>query len=99
MIAEIASDIRFRLRALFRRGAVERELDDELQFHLAQETEKYIRAGDSPDEARRKARAAFGGVERIKDDTRERIRLPVAKRGGGCRKQLVAAMATVEARE
>lgn len=71
MIAEIASDIRYRLRALFRRGAVERELDDELQFHLAQETEKHIRAGDAPDEARRKARAAFGGVERIKDDARD----------------------------
>ena len=62
MIAEIASDIRHRLRALFRRGALERELDDELQFHLAQEAEKLIRAGATPEETRRIARATFGGV-------------------------------------
>ena len=71
MIAEFASDIRHRLRALFRRGALEQELDDELQFHLAQETEKLIRGGATPEAARRTARAAFGGVERIKDDTRD----------------------------
>jgi predicted permease len=71
MIAEIASDIRHRLRALLRRGALERELDDELRFHLAQETEQHIRAGATPEEARRKALAAFGGVERIKDDARD----------------------------
>jgi len=28
------SDMRFRLRALFNRGAMERELDDELRFHI-----------------------------------------------------------------
>ena len=71
MIAELMSELRHRLRALFHRAALERELDDELQFHLEQETAKWIHAGDSPAEARRKARAAFGGVERIKDDARE----------------------------
>jgi predicted permease len=59
------------LRALFRRAEVERDLDDELRFHIASETEKLIRQGVSPDEAERRARRAFGGVERIKDDTRD----------------------------
>jgi len=71
MIAELVSELRHRLRALFHRAALEQELDDELQFHLEQETAKRIRAGDSPEDARRKARAAFGGVERIKDDARD----------------------------
>ena len=34
------SDLLFPLRAILRRGAVERELDDELRLHLEQETEK-----------------------------------------------------------
>jgi predicted permease len=65
------SDLKFRLRALFRRGAVERELNDELRFHLEHEIEKHVRAGMSRDAAERAARIAFGGVERIKDDTRD----------------------------
>jgi putative ABC transport system permease protein len=58
-------------RALFRRSEIERDLDDELRFHLERETEKYIRQGLTPAEAERRARRAFGGVERIKDDTRD----------------------------
>jgi len=58
-------------RALFRRAAVEQELDDELRFHLERETEKYIRQGMTPTEAERRAKRAFGGLERIKDDTRD----------------------------
>jgi putative ABC transport system permease protein len=34
-------DCYIRLRSLFWRSAVERELDDELQFHLERQTEKY----------------------------------------------------------
>jgi predicted permease len=65
------SDLRFRFRAIFRREVMERELDDELRFHLERETEKNVRAGMAPDEAARRARAAFGGMERIKEDSRE----------------------------
>ena len=64
------SDLRFRLRAIFRRDAMERELDDELRFHIERETEKYVREGMPPAEAERKARIAFGGVERFKEDAR-----------------------------
>ncbi|HJQ22175.1 MAG TPA: ADOP family duplicated permease [Gemmatimonadaceae bacterium] len=65
------TDLRYRLRTLFSRASLERELDDELRFHLEQEAEKYMRQGKSREEAERLARVAFGGVERIKDDTRD----------------------------
>lgn len=67
----IFSDLRYRLRAIFRRDAMERELDDELRFHLDQETRKLVEAGLPPDEARRQARAAFGTLEGAKDNARD----------------------------
>lgn len=59
--------IRMRLRAMLSSRAAERELDDEIQFHLDQETDKFIAAGVEPGEARRRARAMFGGVEPTKE--------------------------------
>jgi predicted permease len=67
----VLTDLRFRLRALFDRRAVERELDDELRFHLEREIDKHVRAGMSRGDAERTARIDFGGVERIKDDARD----------------------------
>jgi putative ABC transport system permease protein len=71
MLAELLSDLRHRLRAVFHRADVERELDDELRFHLERDAEARVRAGESPAEARRKAAAAFGGLERTRDDARD----------------------------
>lgn len=65
------ADLRYRLRALFRRDAMERELEDELRFHIELEIERHIRAGMSPREAERRARIEFGGVEQIREDTRD----------------------------
>jgi predicted permease len=65
------SDLRYRLRAVFQRRTVARELDEELRFHLEREAQKLEATGLPPDEAMRRARLAFGGVERIKDDTRD----------------------------
>ena len=67
----IPSGIRHRLRALFRRDAMESELDDELRFHLEQSTESYIRAGHTRAEATRLARLDLGGVETVKEDCRD----------------------------
>jgi predicted permease len=47
------------------------EMDEELRFHLEKETEKHLRAGVSPQEARRRALVAFGGVERFREKTRD----------------------------
>src|SRR5947209_6341310 len=71
MLSELWSDLRYRLRALFRRAVVERDLDDELRFHLEREAEKYQQAGVAPNEARRRARIAFGGVDATKEQSRE----------------------------
>jgi predicted permease len=64
-----------RLRALARKDAVERELDEELAFHLEMETAKNLRAGMGPEEARRRAAINFGGVERFKEEVRDSRRL------------------------
>ena len=71
MLDEILSDLRFRTRAILRRAQAERDLDDELAFHVDREAEKLIANGTPPVEANRQARAAFGGLDRIKDDARD----------------------------
>jgi predicted permease len=60
-----------RLRSLFRRNRVEQELSEELQFHLEQKTQEYVANGLSLDEARRKARREFGGIEQTKEICRD----------------------------
>src|SRR5215470_16439776 len=57
--------------ALLRRTQVERELDDELRYHIEQQTEQNIRLGMNPEEASDAARKAFGGVEQAKERSRD----------------------------
>jgi predicted permease len=64
-------DLFFRLKALFRRNAVESELDQELRFHLERQVEKLMRSGLTRQEAVRRARIEFGGVESVKEECRE----------------------------
>jgi predicted permease len=71
MVNQLWSEFRYRVRALLRRTDVERELDDELRFHLEREAEKGVEAGIPAAAARRQARLAFGGLDRIKEDTRD----------------------------
>jgi putative ABC transport system permease protein len=59
-----------RLRFLVMRRT-RREVDDELEFHLAQQIDANIAAGMTPGEARRQAVIAFGGVERTREQCRE----------------------------
>jgi putative ABC transport system permease protein len=62
------------IRSIARRRALEGGLDEEMRFHLDQQTEKLRRAGMSPDEARRQAMLKFGGLEGLKERTRDEIR-------------------------
>lgn len=64
-------DLRFRVRALFRRNSVEQELEEEIRFHFDQEVAKHIQSGMSEEEAKRRARLAFGGHEQVKENCRE----------------------------
>src|SRR5258708_21014249 len=47
------------------------ELDAELRYHFERLVRDSIAAGVEPDEARRRARLEFGGVEQIKEDCRD----------------------------
>jgi len=58
-------------RKLFTRNRQEQEAQDELHFHLEKEIEKNIAAGMSPDEARRHALIAFGGIQQTRESLRE----------------------------
>jgi putative ABC transport system permease protein len=59
------------LARLFRKEKQDAHLDSELRFHVEQQTADNIDAGMSPDEARRRALAQFGGIERIKEEARD----------------------------
>ncbi len=60
-----------RVQVLFGKRSAERELDEEMQFHLEMEIRQHVDAGVEPREARRRALVAFGGVERFKEEVRD----------------------------
>jgi predicted permease len=64
-----------RLRSIVSGSRLDRELDDELQFHIDQQTELNVSRGMAPDEARRAALRAFGGVEQRKEECRDTRRV------------------------
>jgi len=66
-----------RLRSLFKRNQAEQDLSEELQYHLEQKTHEYVAGGLSADEARRKARREFGGVELSKENCRDTRRVRI----------------------
>lgn len=59
------------LGALVRKESVERDLDEEMAFHLEMETRKNVESGMTEADARRAAVLAFGGRERFKEEVRE----------------------------
>ena len=63
-----------KLSGSLRQRTAEPELDEEIQFHLDMQTEKNVRLGMSPEEARRAALVRFGGTERIKEEARDEYR-------------------------
>lgn len=64
-------DLLYRLRAVVRRNGMERDLEDELQFHIERETEKLERAGLSHEEARRRVNLDFGNAEQVREECRD----------------------------
>jgi len=59
------------LRRFFQNEKSEKQLDTELRFHMERQISDYVAAGMKPDEARRRAQLEFGGLEAIKQQTRE----------------------------
>lgn len=59
------------LRRFTQRALSEKRLNSELEFHLEQQIANYIKSGLSPEEARRRARIEFGGIELYKEECRD----------------------------
>ncbi|MGH9162352.1 MAG: ABC transporter permease, partial [Vicinamibacteraceae bacterium] len=60
-----------RLRALFRRDRVERDLDEELRYHLEKDIERHIARGMTPADARSAVARGFGNMELFKEESRD----------------------------
>jgi hypothetical protein len=60
-----------RLKALIWRRQLDRDLEDELQFHLAMREEKRQAQGLAPAEARTQTRRAFGNVGLLEEACRD----------------------------
>src|SRR5690349_7546153 len=71
MPVQLFKSVSFAVRALFDRRAVEREIDDDLRFHLDMEAAQRNRDGASPSAAQADAARRFGGIERTKDELRD----------------------------
>src|SRR5512144_2533016 len=65
-----------RLAGVFTRPRGDGDLEDELQAHLDMETAENIRRGMSPDEARRRALLASGGLTQAAEAVRDQRGLP-----------------------
>src|SRR5437016_4196358 len=60
------------IRRPFQKSRAEKQLDQELRFHLDRQIADHIATGISPEEARRRATLEFGGLERVKEEVRDR---------------------------
>jgi predicted permease len=65
-----------RIAGLVGQRALDRDLDDEVQFHLDMMAEEFVRRGLAPDDARRAASRHFGGVAAMKEVYREQRGVP-----------------------
>jgi putative ABC transport system permease protein len=65
------TDVRERVRGLFLMDRADRELENELRFHLEMDIASRVRSGASESAARRAAERAFGGVDRYREQTRD----------------------------
>jgi putative ABC transport system permease protein len=63
--------------SLFRKNALDAQLDTELRFHMDKLTSDNIARGMAPEEARRQAILEFGGREQIKEELRDVHRVSI----------------------
>jgi putative ABC transport system permease protein len=67
----VLARVRCILEGALRRGRMEREMEQELRFHVAKYTEDLVRRGVPEDEAARRARVEFGHLQPLKEECRE----------------------------
>jgi predicted permease len=61
----------FGWKALFRKRALDAQLESEIRFHIEKLVKEYVAQGMSPEEARRQTVLEFGGSEQIKEELRD----------------------------
>ena len=71
MFFEWLTNTRLRVKALFHRSRLDRDLEEELTFHLAKSAEKKSDGSGDPEEAAHAARRQFGNVSSVKGRSRE----------------------------
>ena len=64
-----------RFRSTFQRTKFENGMDEELHFHIESMIQDNVKAGMTPEEARRVALLSFGGFDKTKEDCRDTRRL------------------------
>ena len=79
MRVRVLDKLRLRLRSLLRRRNVERELADELQFHLDQMMQENVASGMAPQEARMAALRSLGGVAQYQEQCRDMRRMNIVE--------------------
>ena len=67
--------IRTLLSSVFRRSDFERDMHDELRFHIESYADDLVRGGLSPEEALRRARIEFGAIEAKREECRASLGL------------------------
>src|SRR5688572_10669100 len=67
--------VRLRWRSLVSGSSVDRELDEELRYHVEQQIQANLERGMTPDAARMAALRAMGGVEQRKEECRDTRRV------------------------
>jgi predicted permease len=72
-------ELRLRFQSLFQRDKLDRDLNDELEFHLSQRAEKNRTAGMDATEARHAAHRQLGNATYLKEETRNMRTLPTAE--------------------
>src|SRR6266568_1229470 len=60
-----------RLRSIFHKNQAELDLSEELQFHLQNQIDEYVKQGMNPKEARHAALRSLGGIEQAKEECRD----------------------------
>ncbi len=71
MSLRLLSDVVERIRSLVSRRREERELDEELRFHIEMEAEHLRHTGADPRDLRRRSVLALGGLDRTKEEVRD----------------------------
>src|SRR5262245_5184867 len=76
-MSRLFRQLRLRFRSLFRRRRVERELNEELQYHLGRQIDEGLANGLTPEEARCAALRSLGAVTQSKEECRDMRRVSV----------------------